>query len=181
MKQAQIVRAFHALNEELVRAGVKGEVGVVGGAAMVLAFNARESTRDVDAVFEPSSTLRAAAARVARDQDLPPDWLNDAAKGFMPADTQPRSIQLDLSNLIVWTPPPQYLLAMKAIAARFDSSDAQDLRTLVRHLGLVRVEQVLEVVERYYPRGQIPAKTQYFLEELFELDQHAGNPGQSRE
>lgn len=168
MKQAQIVSAFHALNAELARLGVKGEVGVVGGAAMVLAFNARESTRDVDAVFEPSSTLRAAAARVAKDLGLPADWLNDAAKGYMPADTQPRSIQLDLPNLVVWTPPPQYLLAMKAIAARFDSNDAQDLRMLVGHLGLTRAEQVLEVVERYYPRNQIPAKTQYFLEELFD-------------
>ena len=59
-----------------------------------------------------------------------------------------RSRQLDLSNLIVWTPPPKYLLAMKAIAARFDSGDAQGLRTLVRHFGLVRVEQVLEIVQR---------------------------------
>lgn len=169
MKQAQILTAFHALNAELARLGMKGEVGVVGhGAAMVLAFNARDSTRDVDAVFEPSSTLRAAAARVAKELGLPADWLNDAAKAYMPADTQPRSIQLELSNLIVWTPPPQYLLAMKAIAARFDSNDARDLRTLVRHLGLARVEQVLEVVERYYPRNQIPAKTQYFLEELFD-------------
>ena len=36
--------------------------------------------------------------------------------------------------------------------------------------GLVAVAavEVLEVVERYYPRNQIPAKTQFFLEELFE-------------
>jgi hypothetical protein len=60
---------------------------------------------------------------------------------------------------------------MKAIAARFDSNDASDLRTLIRHLGLRRVQQVLEVVERYYPRNQIPAKTQFFLEEVFEQHQ----------
>ncbi|MEJ0085516.1 MAG: DUF6036 family nucleotidyltransferase [Pseudomonadota bacterium] len=170
MTQQEILRAFQALNDELAREGIKGEVGVVGGAAMVLAFNARQSTRDVDAVFDPSSKVRAAAARVAAAQKLPADWLNDAVKGFMPADTEPRSILLDLPHLAVWTPPPQYLLAMKAIAARFDSNDAQDLRTLIRHIGLRRVEQVLEVIERYYPRNQIPAKTQFFLEELFEKD-----------
>ncbi len=168
MTQEQILRAFQALNDELAREGVKGEVGVVGGAAMVLAFNARESTRDVDAVFEPSGKVRAAAMRVAEAQGLPVDWLNDAAKGYMPPDTQPRSILLDLSSLAVWTPPPQYLLAMKAIAARFDSNDAEDLRTLIRHMGLRRVEDVLELVERYYPRNQIPPRTQFFLEELFE-------------
>ncbi len=168
MTQDQILQAFRALNDELAREGIRGEVGVVGGAAMVLAFNTRESTRDVGAVFDPSSKVRAAAERVAGAQKLPLDWLNDAAKGYMPADTQPRSILLDLSCLAVWSPPPQYLLAMKAIAARFDSNDALDLRTLIRHMGLRKVEDVLEVVERYYPRNQIPAKTQFFLEELFE-------------
>lgn len=168
MTQDQILQAFQALNDELAREGLKAEVGIVGGAAMALAFNARQSTRDVDAVFEPAPKVRAAALKVAKAQGLPIDWLNDAAKGYMPEDTQPRSILLSLPHLAVWVPPPQYLLAMKAIAARFDSSDAQDLRTLIGHLGLRRVEDVLEVVEHYYPRNQIPAKTQYFLEEMFE-------------
>lgn len=171
MRQEEILKAFHALNDELAREGTKGEVGIVGGAAMVLAFNARESTRDVDAVFEPASKLRAAAARVASMQGLPVDWLNDAAKGYMPADTQPRRILLDLPHLAVWMPPPGYLLAMKAIAARFDSHDAQDLRTLISHMGLSQVQEVLEVVEDYYPRNQVPARTQFFLEELFEGQQ----------
>jgi hypothetical protein len=57
---------------------------------------------------------------------------------------------------------------MKAMAARFDSHDAEDLRTLIRHMHLRRVEDVLELVERYYPRNQIPPKTQFFLEEVFE-------------
>jgi hypothetical protein len=170
MTQEQMLRAFQALSDELAREGIKGEVGIVGGAAMLLAFNARASTRDVDAVFDPASKVRAAAMRVARTQNLPSDWLNDAAKGYMPADTEPRSILLNLSNLAVWVPPPQYLLAMKAIAARFDSNDAADLRTLISHLGLRRVDEVLEVVERYYPRNQVPPKTQFFLEELFEQE-----------
>ena len=167
MKQEQILRAFRELEAVLARAGIKAEVGVVGGAAMVLAFNAREATRDVDAIFAPSAKVRAAAAEVASLLDLPADWLNDAAKAYMPADTEPRSIVLDLPFLKVWTPPAAYLLAMKAIAARFDSNDANDLRTLIAHLGLRRVDEVLEVVERYYPRNQIPPKTQFFLEELF--------------
>ena len=167
MEHQAILRAFHALNDELARAGIRGEVLVVGGAAMVLGFNAREATRDVDAVFEPASNVRAAAQTVAESQGLPADWLNDAAKGFMPADTQPRNLILELPNLSVWVPPPQYLLAMKAIAARLDSQDAADLRTLIHDLGLHRVDEVFEVVERYYPRNQIPARTQFFLEELF--------------
>lgn len=163
-----MLKAFQALDAELAHQGIKGEVGIVGGAAMVLAFNARASTRDVDAVFEPAGRVRAAAGRIAGALGLPEDWLNDAAKGYMPTDTQPRQILLNLPNLSVWVPPPAYLLAMKAIAARLDTHDADDLRTLIRHLKLQRAEDVLQVVEHYYPRRQIPARTQFFLEEILE-------------
>lgn len=168
MTAEEILHSFHVLNDELARAGVKGEIGVVGGAAMVLAFNARAATKDVDAIFEPSSRVREAASRVAEALGLPVDWLNDAVKGYMPKDTDPHQMILELPALTVWVPPARYLLAMKAIAARFDSNDAADLKTLIRWLKIPSVEAVLEVIEHYYPRNQIPAKTQFFLEELFE-------------
>jgi hypothetical protein len=61
------------------------------------------------------------------------------------------------------------------LRARFDSNDAQDLRVLIEHLRLHHVEEVLEVVECFYPRNQIPPKTQFFLEELFEELGHSGS------
>ncbi len=86
---------------------------------MVLAFRAREATKDVDAIFEPASEIREAAGLVAEQLGLPDDWLNDAAKGFLsPAgDFAPLS-SLALPNLRVQAPTPQYMLAMKVLAAR---------------------------------------------------------------
>ncbi len=57
---------------------------------------------------------------------------------------------------------------MKAIAARFDSNDAHDLKTLITHLKIKSPEAVFEVIEHYYPKNQIPPKMQFFLEEIFE-------------
>ena len=52
LDQKLLRRAFELLAKHLKRRGVVGEVHVFGGAAMVLAFNSRQATRDVDAVNE---------------------------------------------------------------------------------------------------------------------------------
>lgn len=167
MLSAQRIRSlFERLNEALRREGEVGEVGIVGGAVMCLVYNAREATRDVDAVFEPSSVIRKLAERIARDENLPPDWLNDAAKGFVQGRFE-RETVLDLSNLKVWAPDARYMLAMKCISARWDTSDRDDVIFLVDKLELEKAEEVFELIESYYPARRIPPKTQFFIEELF--------------
>jgi hypothetical protein len=41
-----------------------------------------------------------------------------------------------------------------------------DIERLVGLLGLSAAEAVLEIVEKYYPRGRIPPKTRFGVEEL---------------
>jgi len=54
---------FDALSGEFEQAGERAEFVVVGGAALVLLFAARETTKDVDAFFltPEASEVRAAA------------------------------------------------------------------------------------------------------------------------
>lgn len=166
MKSEEIELAFMALNDLLAKAEVIGEIGVVGGAAMVLAYHAREATRDVDAIFVPSQEVREAAMTVANMLSLPDDWLNDGVKGFFPNKKPTKRTLLKLPNLLVWTPEPEYMLAMKAVSARVDTKDADDLSFLIRLCGLSSAEEVF--IGQYYPQGRILAKVQYFVEELFE-------------
>lgn len=169
MKKVEIILAFKALNRELLVRHIKGEVGVVGGAAMVLAFNARAATKDVDAIFAPASKMRDAIKSVASEIDLPEDWMNDAVKAFLPGKAKKKKIVFSESHLIVWIPEPEYLLAMKAISARFDSQDASDLKTLIKHLKLKNRNEIFDIIEDYYPKKSIPTKTQFFIEEIFEI------------
>ena len=168
MNRDHIIKAFESLDAKLERRGAKGEIGVVGGAAMLLAFNARAATKDVDGIFFPSEVLRECAVEVARELSLPENWLNDAVKAYLPQDPTPTSAVYKGPSLTVWVPPAEYLLAMKSISARFDSQDGNDIRFLIRHLGLKTVAEVFKIVEHYYPRRLIPPKTQFFLEEFFE-------------
>lgn len=37
---------------------------------------------------------------------------------------------------------------------------------LIRHLGLGKPAEVLDIVSRYYPKGRVPAKTRFLVEEI---------------
>jgi hypothetical protein len=154
------------LNDELRQMNIKGEVSVYGGAVMCLVYDARPATKDVDAIFRPASEIRLAVERIAERHNLPPDWLNDGVKGYI-VDHQQR-ILIDLPNLKIFVPEPDYLLAMKTLSARADTFDKTDVKLLIDLLKLHSPEAVFSIVEKYYPRHQIKPATQYFIEELFE-------------
>ena len=165
MDRAEIVEALTALAAELERRGASAEMYVVGGAAIALAFDERRSTRDVDAVFEPKSTVYEAAAAVAEGLGLPAGWLNDAVKGFLQGDDPAAAPILDLPGLRCLTASPETLLALKVLAHRV-GEDEDDLRLLASELGLERADEVLAVAERVYGDRLDPA-ARFFVEELF--------------
>lgn len=172
LDRARIEAALGALSDKVRADGVMGEICIFGGAAMVLAFDARESTRDVDAVFRPAATVRDAARAVAEEQSLPADWLNDGVKGFLSAepDFVDEGMPKDFPNLRVLRPSAACLPAMKCMAARVEGydthGDRDDVVFPARHLGLTAPAAVLEVVTRYYPEDRLTAKTRFFVEEV---------------
>jgi hypothetical protein len=167
-----ILRLFELLNEELKASGSQGEIGIVGGAVMCLVFNARVSTKDVDAIFEPSALIRRLADKIAIAEGLRSDWLNDGAKGFIQPGFMKQQV-LMLSHLRVWAPDARYMLAMKCISARWDSSDRDDVIFLIKYLALSASSQVISLIEDYYPKKSVPAKTTFFIEEVFDELQKA--------
>lgn len=167
LTKERITQLLEKLNELLAERGEMGEIGLVGGAVMCLVFNARAATKDVDAIFEPASIIRELAARIAASESIPPDWLNDAAKGFILPGFERQDV-LILSNLRVWAPEPRYMLAMKCISARWDTSDRDDMLFLIKLLKLKKPREVFEIIESYYPHDKIPPKTQFSIEELLQ-------------
>ena len=123
MSREEILAALVALDRELAGHGVVGEVCLFGGAVMVLAFNARLATQDVDAVFQPAAIMRELAAHVGAAANLPTDWLNDGVKGFLSARHEVTAGNLpQFPNLRLTMPTAEYLLAMKCLASRLGSA-----------------------------------------------------------
>lgn len=149
MDRATIVEALTALGAELAAGGQAGELYVVGGAAIALAYDERRSTRDVDAVFEPKAAVYDAAERIAEQLGLAPGWLNDAVKGFLGGPDDGAVEVLDVPGLRVAAASPRMLLALKVLAHRV-GEDEDDVRLLARALGLDSAAAVLAVAEDVY-------------------------------
>ncbi len=167
LTQADLRRLFELLNKELRRSGTQGELFLVGGAVMCLAYATRPSTQDVDALFRPPTQVREAAARVAIQAKMKADWLNDAVKGFM----SPRgdfATFLELDHLRIMMARPEYLLAMKCLAMRIGAEfhDEDDIRYLLRLLEVRNYEKAVAIITKYYPLERFPQKTLYALAEL---------------
>lgn len=133
---------------------------------MCLVYDARPSTKDVDAIFQPAKIMREIAKEIANEYDLVDDWLNDGVKGFLVE--HPRAVFLNLSHLIVMAADPEYILAMKSISARIDGTDSKDIEFLINELKITTIEEVFKIVDKYYPRRIIKPATQFFLEEVFD-------------
>lgn len=166
MTAEEIERHLTELSDELCAVGVKGEICLYGGAVMCLAFKARPATKDVDAIFEPVKEIRRAAAKIADKYDLPVGWLNFGVKMFVV--NHEKRILFDLPCLKVFAPEADYLLAMKTLAARADTSDLDDIRFLLKRLQLQSVDDALKIVKEFYPKKAVKPETVFLLEELLE-------------
>lgn len=170
----QILEALEALSIKLGERDTTGEICLFGGTVMVLAFNARLSTKDVDGIFQPTQTIRELIKTVAAQLHLPDDWLNDGVKGYVSARHETTTGDLpQFPHLRLTMPVPEYLLAMKCMAARIastkdEASDVADIIFLIRRLKLKSATDVLDLVGQYYSVNRIPVKTQYLIEGLFE-------------
>jgi hypothetical protein len=165
----ELLAALRRLGELLHRRSLTADVYVFGGAAMVIAYQARPATRDIDAVFAPDTEVHEAAWEVARERGWPRSWLNDQASTYLSrVPDRGRRLILEAPGIRCMAASPEHLLAMKVMAAR-QIQDAGDIRFLVRHLGLTSVAEVLEVVGDAFPEYHVDERARLLVEDI--LDQ----------
>jgi hypothetical protein len=150
LSRHEIEQALRRLGEIAVSEGHTVEVLIIGGAAMMLGYDARPATRDVDGVFfepPPASVIRCWIEEVASDFGLPSDWFNDAAKGFLVGYSRSRKV-FSAPGIDVWQPLPEQLLSMKLAAWR-DNRDIGDARILL--VDLTKTANRSEIWSRIEP------------------------------
>lgn len=185
-----MIDALAALGQLAWREGKTVEIAIYGGSALMLSFDWRLATRDVDAVYESDrATVRRLAAEIAGERGWPGDWLNDGVKGFLSerdADAGTKTLfgeypSPDMPGVRVFVPRPHYLFAMKCRAMRVggaeDQGDIDDIRNLAREIGLTDAAEALALVASFYPASQLQPKVQFGIEEIFRVTDEAGDAG----
>jgi Nucleotidyltransferase of unknown function (DUF6036) len=171
LSKTDIVKALTRLGEIAASQGQQIQLLVVGGAAMALAYEARVSTKDIDAIFltpPEASQTRQWAAEVATEFGFDDDWLNDGAKGFIHGLKQ-GALLLDQLGIRVWQIAPEQLLAMKLTAWR-DDVDIEDSKRLLLEFRNLTLEDVWSRVEPFLIPNQVQ-KARYALEDAWS-DEH---------
>lgn len=164
--RGDIIAAFTDLATRLERAGVVGQVHVIGGAAMLLAYDPdRASTRDIDALFSPDTPVVKAVRDIARERRWPSTWLNNQASVYASRRPGEGPRVFDHPHLQVMATPADHLLAMKALAARA-VSDRDDLEFLIKYLRITTQQEVWGIVERFFPGTTVPERSKLLVGDL---------------
>ena len=163
LTRARIVQALQRLGELARSEGVTLEVSLYGGAVFTLVYGSRDATKDVNALVRPGSVARRLVARVARELELPEDWINDDVKLFLAERESKRALRGAEfgEGLRVSVPTAQYLLALKLRACRPPlpgyAGDYEDIRFLVRKMALRSVAAAEKIHDRFFPHDELSA------------------------
>ena len=165
LSKKEIISAFKELSKQLGTPETPFELFIAGGAALVLLYDARETTKDVD-IVQSDSAVRDASLKVAVQLNLPADWLNDGAKGYVHGMTQ-GDVIFRTPTLIVRALALPQLLAMKLSAWR-DDLDIEDARLLLSKMNTDKEDVWRQIEPNLVPGRELKAR--YAFEDLWESE-----------
>ncbi|MCH8475341.1 MAG: hypothetical protein LAT55_08955 [Opitutales bacterium] len=158
--------------------GTTLEVAFYGGSCLLLAYDYqdRQLTKDIDAIFQQNEIAKALIHKIAKEEDLPEDWIDAGVRQFLsPVGTTyvSRLPELkSLPNLKISFPTAEYLIAMKirsSVRARFGyEGDLTDLRFLARKTGLRSMDEVQAILDRFFDDEVIPVRAEEVLQEVID-------------
>lgn len=154
------------------------DIAIYGGAALSLAFDMRDITKDVDVTINKNQDkdfLREASEIVAEEMNWSLNWLNDGVKGFISHNEILDQFD-DMTNedggVRIFVPSAEYLFSMKCMSMRPEgvdgSHDFSDIENPAKLLQIKNADEAFSIVERFYPMQKMPTKVYLGIEEIIE-------------
>lgn len=180
MNKSTIYQALRRLGELAEAEGLILEITIYGGVAMMLNFDSRVVTKNVDAILRPHEDGMRLADRVGRELGLPDGWLEDNVRLFLSNELVERESRIvplalprelkNLPGLRLTVASPRYLIAMKSRSLRRSlpgvEGDRDDLVVLFRHENIRSADTVDEILESYFPDYLLDERARHTIETL---------------
>lgn len=167
----EVAKQFRKLNGKSMPA----EITLIGGASILINYGFRDSTYDVDALIQASSSMKDAINYVTDTMGLPNGWLNEdfkSTKSYTPRLVNYSKYYRTFSNVVtVRTITGEYLVAMKLMAYRQYKHDISDIVGILREqqkagdpLSYERIEKA--VTDLYDGWENLPADAQTMIQSI---------------
>lgn len=173
LTRADLLEALQELIRELRARNVKGEIRIVGGAALALSYFERDVTQDIDVMNVrggDNEAVAEAAQSVASKLDLNANWLNFEVTRIDALPTLGKEVEwhtiFSSEKITIQVASAEALLAMKLRANR-PGRDVNDIRALLALAGITNVANAETLYESFYPGDVLPDRAIRILENLF--------------
>jgi hypothetical protein len=148
---------LNELGKELKREfgkGVNIELILVGGASIIMNYNFRGLSMDIDALVSNAGSIKTAINKIGDKHKLPNGWLNQDFKNT--SSFSPKIIQYSKYTktyagvLTVRSITGEYLVAMKLASYRAYKNDQSDIIGILQQSQDITFEKVEEAVHELY-------------------------------
>ena len=166
LDEEAIRELLRQLGARLAARGLQAEIYVVGGTAMVLAYDRSRLTRDIDAVTDMQDAVELEAREMARGRrGLSPDWFNGKVRPMLPrVFDEEQTEALSVPGLSVSVASPRHMLAMKVRATR-GARDLDDVLLLCARLGIGSISAVFDIADDVWGPGMLRPESIFFVTE----------------
>jgi hypothetical protein len=184
LDRANVEEAFRLMGQYLLDRKALGEIVIYGGSAILLQFDWRKHSEDVDAriISARSHGLVVEAMHyAARQLGLSSSWLSESVAMYA------RSGEMESDRIFIGTYPsperyglrvmaakPPYILAMKLRALERVTADDRDFKDAVNlgvECGVTTVDGLREALGRFFGDEELPLAAGLRLPELAEAIQ----------
>ena len=175
----ELAKEFRKLNGK----EMKAEIILIGGASILINFDFRESTYDMDAVIFASSAMKDAINHVGDRFNLPNGWLNSdfmKTSSYTPRIRQYSKYYRSFSNVLtVRTVTDEYLVAMKLMSGRQYKYDLSDIIGVLRDFEKAGNPLTLDIIKKatvdlYDSYDNLPDNSRLFIEKVINDDNYEG-------
>lgn len=151
------------------------EIVIIGEAAVLLNYDFRQKSQDIDAIIQASSAMGEAINQIREEEGLPNDWINS---DFRKTNSYSTNLRLyskyckTFSNIVeVRIISGEYLIAMKLMAGRQYKHDLSDVIGIIagekekgNNITLEKIK--LAVKNLYDDYEKIPETSRVFIENI---------------